>query len=90
MELKRYYIIEHMEEFLFDWSRCEYINVAKRLSKIESARFVVSNANSFFNFVDSDEMSMKSNQENIKLLKEHMTPVKCLFLENPIKDYVDA
>ncbi len=44
----------------------------------------------FNNFKDDDLKTMESNQENIRQLKEHMSPGKCFFLENPIKDYVDT
>lgn len=46
---KKYYIVEHLEEFMYEWSRCEYIQMMKYLRK-SSSSLIISNSNIFKNY----------------------------------------
>ena len=65
MESLRFYVMEHMEEFLFDWSRCEYLQCLKYLQKQANTILVFSNCDTFLQY--KGDFAQK-NQDNIKEL----------------------
>lgn len=58
MESKRYYVVEHMEEFLFDWSLCEYKQIMTYLKEQKNTVFIISNCDSFYTY--EGEFSQKN------------------------------
>ena len=58
------YIIEHMEEFLYDWCVCEYMQMLKYLHKTKS-ELIITNANKFLIY---SGLEKEKNDQNIKQL----------------------
>ena len=62
---EKWFVIEHMEEWLFEWCMCEYIQASKYVS-LRKNNLVISNANEFLNNKSTE------NKENIRNLFERI------------------
>merc|ERR1712137_1178084 len=85
-EQPRLYIVEHMEEFVYDWVKCEYNQMQKYLANTPTA-LKISNADSFNNYADPE--FTEKNKQNIEFLAQENEKYKNREdLPNPIKDYI--
>lgn len=84
----RFYIINHMDEFLYEWSLCEYIQMHKYMTlSANQAKIslVLSNAASFLSY-KGDAKSCALNEKNIECFKNSHTSF--YFLSQDINKYV--
>ena len=70
---EKYFLVEHMEEFLYDWCKAEYLQMLKYVQNT-NFRIIFSNFDSNFDFVDD-----KNGQNNKENLKEFLNSNKDLF-----------
>lgn len=82
----RYYIINHMDEFLFEWSLCEYLQINSYLQTSEAALPILSNSDTFFKYSSKNSKHIAQNKENIDILLNSKTRFN--FLPSDIGDYL--
>ncbi len=59
-----FYIINHMDDFLYEWSLCEYLQIDKYLRDFKGISLILSNSQTFFEYT--------SEKNNILLNKKHL------------------
>lgn len=84
MEKKRlHYIVNHMDDFLFEWSLYEYLQISKYMKSSDRSTFILANYDKILHFNDPKFISL--NKTNISLLPQSSS---LLFLEKDINDYL--
>lgn len=84
----RFYIINHMDEFLYEWSLCEYLQMHKYMTLSANQSkicLVLSNASSFLSY-KGEAKSSALNNKNIESFKNSHTSF--YFLLQDINQYV--
>lgn len=85
----RFYIINHMDDFLYEWSLSEYLQMDKYFREGKtSASLVLSNADTFLNYKDSNPRNSELNNKNVDILKKANTNFH--FLPKDINSYINA
>ena len=72
-----------MDDFLFEWSLYEYLQIRKYMKASDKSTFILANYDKILNFNDPKFISL--NKANISLLPPSSS---FLFLEKDINDYL--
>lgn len=64
------YIINHMDEFLFEWSLCEYLQIDSYLSPLPNVSLYLSNFNIIEKYTSTTQKSLNENIENQLKLRQ--------------------
>ena len=84
----RLYIINHMDDWLYEWSLCEYLQINKYMAPhFKKTQIILSKSKVFLEFVDKEEKNIQINKENIEILKNF--PNFFHFLKNDINTYIN-
>lgn len=62
------YVVNHMDEYLFEWSLCEYLQIDRYLAPLANSSFLLSNFDSISNFASDSAKNMLENKTNIGIL----------------------
>jgi len=75
------YIINHMDEFLFEWSLCEYLQIDSYLSPLSRVSLYLSNFNTIAKYTSNSQKNLKENTENLAILQKSSNLLKTLPLD---------
>ena len=64
------YIINHMDEFLLEWSLCEYLQIDSYLSPLSRVSLYLSNFNTIAKYTSNSQKNLKENTENLEILQK--------------------
>ena len=77
-----------MDEFLFEWSLCEYLQIDSYLSPLSKVSLYLSNFNIIEKYTSNTEKNLKENNENQLLLRQNSKILKTL--PNDISSYIST
>jgi ribosome biogenesis SPOUT family RNA methylase Rps3 len=87
----RYYAVEHMETFFYDWCGCEYQQMQKYLKKSPQTRLLLSNFGVIRNYNKSDDTG-KENKKNLDTFLSENDSVydqRCLIMDEPFNNLIN-